>query len=98
MKKKIKVAGVYLFLTVGAFGLTACASPAPSQEDNDSSYVEDTEAYDSEKAYLYSDENSVIKVGDNGVTTITVTLNNGTKIECVEYTTLVCFPELSSPR
>lgn len=95
MKTKISVAA--LLFVVAPFGLAACAGPptTPSEvtyEDEDFPYV------DEEKAYVYSDENSVVKEGDNGVRTITVTLNNGTKVECVEYTTLVCFPELISPR
>lgn len=94
---KTKLVSVGMLLVFASFGLTACASYSDSAEgttveDNYDSYTPD------EKAQIYNDENSVIKVGDNGVTTITVTLNNGTKVECVEYTTLVCFPELSEPR
>lgn len=91
---KTKLVSTGLLITLSTFGLTACASysdtpEAPYVDEDSDIYVPD------EKAHLYSDENSVIKVGDNGVRTITVTLNNGTKVECVEYATLVCFPELS---
>lgn len=97
MTMKTKIVSAGLLLAFASFGLTACASYS---EPSEVTYVgEDSETYvPEEKAHIYSDENSVIKMGDNGVTTITVTLNDGTKVECVEYTTLVCFPELSEPR
>lgn len=94
---KIKLAVAALLLVTAPLGLTACAGPPTTPSEV--TYEEESSPYvDEEKAYVYSDENSVVKEGDNGVRTITVTLNNGTKVECVEYTNLVCFPELISPR
>lgn len=96
MKTKLLTTALVLIAT--SVGLSACSSsPAEKTYDGSSDSSQDQQNQE-EEAYVYSDENSVIKTGENGVETITVTLNDGTKVECVRYATLVCFPELAPPR
>jgi len=98
MKIKLTVLGVAL---LGVFALAGCAAPAPDDADYNSENLDSSydEEYDNQD-YWESDEsdlNSRVVSGRNGVTTITVTLNNGDTVECVSYDTLVCFPETLVP-
>ncbi len=96
--------GVGVALAIGGIlALTGCSAQPLEEKSSyspeDASYGNSDEVDSGDDYWNYenSDLNSKVISGENGIETITVTLNNGDTIECVSYGELQCFPGTLTP-